>query len=144
MKRQLSTDEIQDVIAKLDMYLSDLKTRWDQENPGNSSWWKVTQTYLLKSTSFIISILDELILFVESLQIPQGSDKKAAVIAMVGKLFDYIVIQAFPIWLRPFSGVIKEVVIGVIVNNLIDFIVAKYNSGYWTMQEANGTTNQVE
>lgn len=144
MKRKLSALEVQDVISKLESYLNDLKTRWNQENPGNKSWWRVSQLYLIKATSFILSILDELILFVEPL-IPEGSDKKVAVIAMTSKLFDYIVTQAFPIWLKPFSKTIKEIIINVIVSHLVDFIVAKYNSGYWqTEQEAkNGTENKV-
>lgn len=142
MKKQLSSDEVQKVISKLEINLKDLKTRWDQENP-KSNWWIIPRNYLLRSTIFIFGSLDELITFVEG-EIPDGSDKKEAVMAVVGKLFDYIVIQAFPFWLRPFSKTIKDIVIGIIVSKLIDFIVAKYNAGYWNMQEApNGTTNQT-
>jgi hypothetical protein len=144
MKRQLTAFEVQDVLRKLESYLGDLKIRWDQENPGSRSWFTVPRSYILKATTFIVGILDELITFVEPI-IPEGSDKKAAVIAVVGKLFDYIVVKAFPLWLKPFAGTIKAVVVGVIISHLIDFIVSKYNSGYWSMtQEAtNGTTDQV-
>lgn len=140
-KRQLTTDEIQEVITKLDQYLSDLKTRWDQENPGNNSWWKITKTYLVTSTMFIINILDELIVFVEEI-IPNGDDKKQAVIAVVDKLFNYIVVQAFPIWLKPFVPIIKDIVVNIIVGKLIDYIVGKYNSGFWNMEVNNGTENE--
>lgn len=140
-KRQLTTDEIQEVIAKLDQYLADLKARWDQENPGNRSWWKITKTYLVTSTMFIINILDELIIFVEGI-IPAGDDKKAAVTAVVEKLFDYIVVQAFPIWLKPFAPVIKDIIVNIIIGKLIDYIVGKYNAGFWNMEVDNGTENE--
>lgn len=137
MKRQLTAGEITDVLQKLEGYLSDLKARWDQENPGGRSWFKLAIPYITKSTEFIVSILDELILFVEGI-IPEGSDKKAAVMTLIGKLFDYIVVQAFPIWLKPFTSTIKLVVVNILVSNLIDFIVGKYNAGFWNQkQEAN-------
>lgn len=144
MKRQLTAFEVQDVLNKLELYLSDLKIRWNQENPGTHSWFIVPRSYILQATTFIVNILDELITFVEPI-IPEGGDKKAAVIAVTSKLFDYIVVQAFPLWLKPFTGTIKQIVVGIIINHLIDFIVAKYNSGYWAMkQEAtDGTTNQI-
>lgn len=144
MKRQLTAFEVQDVLNKLETYLSDLKIRWNQENPGSNSWFTIPRSYILKATTFIVGILDELITFVEPI-IPEGGDKKAAVLAVVGKLFDYIVIQAFPFWLKPFAETIKAIVVNIIISHLIDFIVAKYNSGYWSMkQEAtNGTTDQI-
>jgi hypothetical protein len=145
MKRQLTAFEVQDVLRKLELYLNDLKVRWNQENPGGvRSWFTVPRSYILQATTFIVGIIDELITFVEPV-IPEGSDKKAAVLAVVGKLFDYIAVQAFPFWLKPFAGTIKAIVVGIIISHLIDFIVAKYNSGYWSMkQEAtNGTTDQV-
>lgn len=144
MKRQLTTSEVQDVLQKLDLYLSDLKSRWDQQNPGNRSWFTVPRNYILKGTIFIVNVLDELITFVEPI-IPNGGDKKAAVLAICDKLFDYIITQSFPFWLKPFSGAIKKIVVEILLSYLIDFIVDKYNSGYWSIkQEAiNGTTDQI-
>lgn len=146
MKRQLTADEIQDVIQKLESYLADLKARWDQENPGNRSWFAITRTYLITGTRFLLGCLDELINFVENM-IPEGTDKKAAVLTVVGRMFDYIVTQAFPFWLRPFAGTIKEIVVNVIISQMIDFIVAKYNAGFWEAQQQqeadNGETTQA-
>lgn len=138
MKKQLSAIEIQDVIAKLESYLSDLKTRWTQNAPSYS-WWKLPHTYIHAASHFLIGVLDELILFVEGI-IPEGSDKKAAVLAVVGKLFDYIVVQAFPFWLRPFAPAVKKVIIDIAISNLIDFFVAKYNAGFWKQEATNGET----
>lgn len=129
IKRELTGEDIVNIIQELDRYLADLKARWDQQNPGNKSWWYVTKTYLLTATQFIISVLDELVIFVEGI-IPDGQDKKAAVMAIISKLFDYIVTQAFPVWLKPFAPMIKGIV-EIILGTLIDYIVAKYNAGFW-------------
>lgn len=144
MKKQLTANEVQDVIQKLDLYLNDLKIRWDQENPGVHSWFTIPRNYILRATTFIVGTLDEIITFVEPI-IPEGNDKKAAVIAITSKLFDYIVVKAFPFWLQPFALVIKKIVVNIIISEMIDFIVSKYNSGYWaTMKEAtNGTKDQT-
>lgn len=136
MKKQLTTDEVQDVLGKLEAYIVDLKTRWDQENPVSKSWWKVPRSHILNATKFIINCLDELINFVEPI-IPNGADKKEAVIAVAANIFDYIVVNAFPVWLKPFSAMIKTIVVDVIINAMIDFIVAKYNAGFWKQEVIN-------
>ena len=46
-------------------------------------------------------------------------------------LYDYIVREALPIWMRPFAGKIKEYVINVLVSASIDWIVSKYREGIW-------------
>lgn len=130
-KRQLSTDEIQDVLQKLEDYLNDLKARWDSEGVTEKGWLFMARTRLVKGTAFIINCLDELIQFVEDL-IPEGSDKKAAVMSVLEKLFDHVVYEAFPIWLKPFAPAIKKIVIDVIIGVAIDFIVGKYNAGIWS------------
>lgn len=129
MKKQLNAMEMQTVLDKLESYLVDLKSRWDQETESKS-WWKITRTYLVKSTIFLIDSIDELVLFVENI-IPEGSDKKLAVLTLLGKMFDYIVVNAFPFWLRPLAPTIKTIVIDIIISHLIDFIVGKYNAGFW-------------
>lgn len=134
MKRQLTSDEIQDVFDKLQAYLSDAKKKWDdQQSEKKKSWFKLSQKYLINITKFLVDSLDELINFVENL-IPEGKDKKAAVLAVIAKLFDYIAVQTFPLWLKPFSNTIKAIVVYIICSQVIDFIVAKYNAGYWNME----------
>jgi hypothetical protein len=130
VKKQLTKDEIQDILHQLDGLLDNLRHQWDQENTIKPSWWKMNSVRLIKGTQFIIRSLDHMIQWVEDL-IPTGTDKKAAVTLMVGKLFDYIVAAAFPIWLRPFAPIIRKIVIDIIIGNIIDFIVAKYNEGIW-------------
>lgn len=142
MKKQLTTDEIQQVIDNLQQYLASAKAKWDIENAGKKSWFKISQRYLLVTTKFLVDCLDELINLVETM-IPSGPDKKAAVLAVIAKLFDYISQQTFPLWLKPFSNTIKQIVVYVVVSQMIEYIVAKYNAGYWNMQGvANGKALQ--
>ena len=134
MKKHLSAIEEQDVVLSLDLYLKDLQNRWDRESQKKYSWIKINKNYIFECTVFIINILDELILFVEKI-IPQGSDKKFAVVTIVDRLFDHIALTAFPIWLKPFAPIIKKIVIDIIVSSLIDFIVSKYRNGYWSVKQ---------
>jgi hypothetical protein len=143
MKKQLTEIEQQNVINKLESYLKDLKIRWDQENQNVKNWIFLDQKTLFNFAQFILNVIDELIIFVEQ-NIPDGTDKKAAVLSVVGKLFDYIAIQAFPFWLKPFTSFIKQIVVNITISELIDYIVSKYNSGYWSLQQeaANGQANK--
>jgi hypothetical protein len=134
MKRSLATDEIQQVIADLSIFLEQTKKIWDEENPVSKSWFRMSKTYLVKSTIFLIGITDSLIHYVEEI-IPQGPDKKAAVLMVIAKVFDHISTAAFPIWLKPFAPMIREVVISIIITNLVDFIVAKYRKGLWKKEK---------
>lgn len=136
MKRQLSSQEIDNVILSLQTYINEAKQRWDEQNASNKSWIKISQGYILSATKFLVNCLDELINFVETL-IPAGKDKKAAVLAVIAKLFDHIAVQTFPLWLKPFSNTIKNIVVYIVVNEMIDYIVAKYNQGLWNTQGAN-------
>jgi hypothetical protein len=136
MEKNLTTDQIQEVLHKLSSFLEDSKAQWDSENPEKKAWFSVNKGVVIKATIFLISVTDNLIQFVENI-IPVGSDKKAAVLLITAKLFDYISAQAFPIWLRPFVPVIKEVVVSVIISNLIEFIVQKYKAGYWKTEKEN-------
>lgn len=100
-KRQLTTDEVQAVLQRLESYLNDLKTRWDAENITETGWLFIAQKRLVRGTAFIIHCIDELIQFVEDL-IPEGKDKKAAVMSVLEKLYDYVIAPAFPIFFKAF------------------------------------------
>ncbi len=134
MKRSLTTDEIQQVLADLSIFLEQTKKIWDEENPVSKSWFRMSKTYLVKSTIFLIGITDSLIQYVEEI-IPKGPDKKAAVLIVIAKVFDHISTAAFPIWLKPFAPLIREVVISIIISNLVDFIVTKYRKGLWKKEK---------
>lgn len=138
MQKNLTTDEVQDVLQKVASFLEDAKSQWDNQNPEKKSWFSLNKGIIIKAAIFLINITDEMIQFVETF-IPKGADKKAAVLLVTAKLFDYIVIKSLPTYLTPFIPVIKEIIISIIISNLVEFIVSKYKSGYWKMETNNDT-----
>lgn len=139
-KLALTGQDISSVLRQLDAQLDQLKAKWDSQNPTAApSWWRMNRERLVRGTQFIIDSLDRTILFIEDL-VPAGSDKKAAVTLIAARLFDYIVVAALPIWLKPFAPAIRGVVINIVVSNTIDFIVKKYNQGIWKKDVNNAQT----
>lgn len=133
MNKNFTSEDMGTVIDVLNGYLQYLKFKWDQENLGDSIWI-FGKTYITKVSNFVMNALDETIRLVENL-IPGGENKKLAVMSTMEKVLDYIIVQTFPVWAKPFSSLIKKFVLNVVVSNFIDFIVSKYNTGMWKNQE---------
>jgi hypothetical protein len=118
-----------DVVFKLENYLNFLKFKWDSLYPKTPGF-RFNKSRIVDCTVFLISVLDNLIVFVQE-NIPRGSDKKATVIAVVSDVFDHIMLNSSPIWLKPFVPLIKEVVVSIVISQLIEFIVGKYKESAW-------------
>lgn len=129
-KRTLTASEVDAVLKKLDAHLISLRQQWDAQAHSTIRWWSLNRVRFKEGTQFLIDCLDKLVLFVEDL-IPAGTDKKAAVILLLDKLFDYVVAPCLPIWMRPFAPFIKDIMINFMISSMIDFIVSKYNKGIW-------------
>ena len=100
-------------------------------------WWKFwKRKSVTKITKFILGALDELIPYVDQLNI-SGPDKKATVLAAVAVLYDCVMREALPIWGTLFSGKIKYFLIYVMLSSAIDWIVEKYRKGVWD-KKSNG------
>lgn len=138
MNKNFTSQDMEAVINVLNGYLQYLKFKWDQENI-TGSFWTFSKTYLIKVSNFITNALDETIRLVENL-IPGGENKKIAVMSTMENILDYIIVQTFPVWAKPFVPLIKKFVLNVLISNFIDFIVEKYNSGFWKNQDAQPTT----
>lgn len=136
MQRNLTTDQIQEVLKKVASYLEDAKLQWDNQNPDKKGWFTFNKGNIIKATIFLLGVTDDLIQFVETF-IPDGADKKAAVLLVITRLFDYIATKSFPAFISPFVPMIREIVISIIISNLIEFIVSKYKAGYWKMETTN-------
>lgn len=134
MKKDLTTDEIQEALKKLTQFLEDAKKQWDIQNPNPKSWLGLNRGVMMKATMFLTDMTDDLIQYVEDMM-SAGPEKKAAVLMIMGQLFDYVLKSFAPVWLSPFVPVIKQIVVSIIIGNLIDFIVQKYRSGYWKMEQ---------
>lgn len=133
--------------AEVNVYVNALAKEWDANKTEKKTWflwWETKKTSIVEVTNFLLSSLDELIKFVDDL-IDDGADKKATVLAAIGALYDYIAINALPLWLRPLSTPIKNIILGVIISSSIDFIVDKYKNGIWnkTKEEENNEETTI-
>lgn len=116
--------EVQDS-SKLNAFIATLKEKWLEYKQS-----LINRVNLVDVTKFLIMSLDGLIVLVDGL-IEKGADKKATVLIAVANLFDYVSKEAVPMWLKPFMSGIKQFVVYTVVSILVDWIVAKYNSGDW-------------
>ena len=97
-------------------------------------WWKIWKKRpkgYLYVTIVILNALDALILKMGEFDDMSGEDKKATVMNAITKLYNKVIKEAMPIWLRPWAKPIKFLIIDVIISYAIDFIVGKYNQGLW-------------
>lgn len=114
-------EEIEDKVVKYSKL-------WDEQNQDANKWFK--KINFSKVTVFIIMALDDFILTINRISIP-GADKKATVLNAIDRLYDYIMQEGTPIWMRPILSPIKQYVIYVLVSFAIDWIVEKYKNGDW-------------
>lgn len=144
-EKQLTLDEVKQILANAEQYLLDLKARWDERiSRFKKNWLFINYDKLKEGAEFILQSLDELIHFVEQIM-PEyaGKDKKAIVIMVIERLFDYIISPALPVWLNPFVPKFKRIIIETWIGNMIDFIVAKYNVGLWAKEENGNQETQT-
>ena len=131
-----TTGPVGTVIADIgiETYIKNMAAKWDA-SVAPSSWWQFwKKVSFISITNFLLAGLDDLVSYVDGL-IENNVDKKATVINAVSRLYDGVIFQAMPIWLKPFSPMIRNIVIGQIIPAAIDFIVSKYRSGSWAQKD---------
>jgi hypothetical protein len=139
MKLILSVNPVGQAHDVLDNKINDLKSQWDTQKVP-ASWWSKIKPNLTPVVSFLIGCIDDLILHISDFVLP-GEDKKATVLRAISILYDYTAREAIPIWLRPFAGKVKNVVIYTIISYVIDFMVNKYKEGLWRKNEITEKSN---
>lgn len=117
----------------IDEYIEALIAHWnanvvDQDTPWYKKWWRKTDLYSV--TKYLLFSLDQFIHMVDDI-IEKSADKKATVLAAAEKVYDFVIREAIPWWLRPISGKVKDVILNVVISSSIDWIVEKYRSGDW-------------
>lgn len=122
-------------IKEIDNLVNALAITWDEkkESTEKKSWWmfwKSSKLGLVAVTNFLLVALDNLVNYIDD-KLESGPDKKATVLASVEKLYDHVIKEAMPIWLKPLSPSIKNLIINVVLSSSIDFIVDKYRNGNW-------------
>ncbi len=60
-----------------------------------------------------------------------GPEQKVTVLKGIDRLYEYVIKEALPIWLKPFAKQVKQYVIYVLISNAIDWMVGKYRDGNW-------------
>lgn len=120
-----------------------LVEKWEAENlaPQKSWWefWKKSRASIMKAVSFLLGCVDYLIQKVDGFNGLSGPDKKATVLRAIEILYDHIVEEVLPMWLKPLAGRIRYLIIYVWISYAIDFIVQKYREGLWREDEKEDT-----
>ena len=117
----------------IEAYVKIMAAEWDA-GKESVAWWRIftkAKVNFHHVTDFLLKALDDLIAYVDEWVDVQGADKKATVLNAVSKLYDYVIKEAMPIWLRPFSPAIKSYIIDGMISPAIDWIVNKYRNGDW-------------
>ena len=123
-------------IEEMENHFMALVATWDEELEATKSkaWYKpwtwFRRVNLVKVTNFLLRSLDEFIQIVDN-AIDSGPDKKATVLDVISRLYDYVIAEALPIWLKPFAAQVKNYIVYVLISSAIDWIVDKYRNGEW-------------
>ena len=134
MKMQAESNPIGAIqkTAEFEEKIIALSNDWDEKiKTISKKWWSLNKTKISLATIFLLNSLDELIIFANEVVISSGANKKATVLDGIDKLYDYVALEAFPIWLHPFATLIKQYVIYTMISSFIDYIVEKYKDGSW-------------
>ncbi len=121
-------------IEPIEAKIQALSAAWDEQSKEmpKASWWKkvISGANISAVTTFLMGAVDELIQTVEEF-VDYGPDKKATVLNGIDRLYEYVIKEALPIWLKPFASQVKQYVIYVLISNAIDWMVGKYRDGNW-------------
>ena len=111
-----------------------LEQKWDQEVKNNpkvfSKFGFIKKVNLNIVTNFILECLDDLVISIDKL-LENGPDKKATVLNAIDKIYEYVLKEGMPIWLRPFAAPLKHYIIYILISNSIDWMVSKYKKKEW-------------
>lgn len=118
----------------IEAYIETMAVKWDEARK-DSKWWQVwKKVSFVAITNFLLARMDDLISYVDGL-VAAGIDKKATVLVAIAKIYDKIIYEAMPIWMKPFSPLIRAIVVGQIIPAAIDFFVGKYREGSWNKKD---------
>jgi len=106
-------------------FIAEMTTKWEDIKAVIGK--KMT---MIQGTKFLLECMDHLVLLAANLDL-SNPDKKATVLAAVSTLYDYVVKEAAPLWMRPIAGLIKNFVIYTLLSVLIDWTWSKYKNGNW-------------
>lgn len=110
------------IFPKVSEIVASLKSSLIGGTKGFIGWLPTFKLYLQS--------IDQLIFYVEDL-IEKGEDKKEGVLRGANLLYQNLIYPNLPLYLKPFSGTIRMVLVDIVVSGFVDFIVGKYNQTIW-------------
>lgn len=125
-------DPVGDIVKDdgIENFIQVMTATWDALHP-KLAWWKFWRSpSFVAVTTFLLQALDDLIAYVDG-TISSGVDRKATVLNAIERLYDRVVVNIMPFWLRPFAPLIKKAILRGIISPAIDWIVTKYKNGTW-------------
>jgi len=121
-------------IKPIEEKIQALSVAWDEQSKdfAKDNLWRrlFSGANVSAVTTFLMGAVDELIQTVEEF-VDYGPDKKATVLDGIDRLYEYVIKEALPIWLKPFAKQVKEYIVYVLISNAIDWMVGKYRDGDW-------------
>ena len=123
-------------VESINNIVKSLQAKWVEDNPPPKWWQFWKKVDLRKVVKFILAALDEMIIAVEK-EIASGPEKKAIVIAACVVVYEFVVANALPTALKPFSTQIENFIIHIVIASAIDWIVEKYRNGSWTIPSSS-------
>ena len=113
------------------LFIQSMSQKWDEAKPKKKRFWNKIKPSV--ATKFLIYVLDAAVIFVSSFAI-QGADKKATVLHIFERVFDNVIKEMLPFWIRPLAKVIKTYVLGYLISCIIDWMIEKYKNGSWRQE----------
>ena len=121
---------------KIELIVQNLKEVWDNDSKISTKEKKI------KATHYMLASTDELIKEAESLEV-EGQDKKATVLNALDTIYDYVAKGLVPFLMKPFSKVIKNFFLNVVISYAIDWFVEKYNVNEWGEPNVKESENVI-
>lgn len=118
----------------LENFVITMSNVWDKQREIVPWYRPFKKIQLTKVTNFLIHVLDDVVAYVDHLEIG-GPDKKATVLRVIELLYDHVIKEAMPFWLKPFANQIKQRIILELVATALDWIVEKYRNGEWRKKD---------
>lgn len=111
---------MQEQIRKL---VEELKLQWNLKQNVKGGFI-VSGSKFASVVQFFYYAIDKLMELANEFDVP-GIVKKSAVMDAVNNLYDSWINPLLPLYLKPFSGSIKKLIVDTLISNLIDFLVDK-------------------
>lgn len=125
MKDINTTNEIGKIITDsgIDDYVKKMADLWQSAKKvqTHSAFWSTNKVSFVAVTNFLLIAIKDIVNYVESLP-ASGADKKATVVNSIAKLYDTVIVDVMPIWLKPFSGMIRSIIVGEVAPAVVDFV----------------------